>query len=361
MLDHLSRSDVPPSADPLTRMLQGLRLDGVEYGRCRLAEPWAYRFPQQQHAQFYFVVEKGLWLLRPSGEWMWLNPGDAVLLPRGDAHTLASRPDVTAIPFPHCQCKTIGENLLDFACGQGTEGCLLFFGTLQFHFDGLHPLLRMMPDVMHANALMRNEPTIPHLLDAMACEVAMNRAGANGIVTRLADVLAAQIIRSWVEHGCGNATGWIAAVRDPEIGRVLAAIHADPGRDWSIMELAKLMGASRSSFAGKFAAIVGETPAHYVARVRMHQARQWLLRDRARVSEVAQRLGYDSEASFSRAFKRITGSAPSHLRARNAGDLSQDLSDFGALASRDDAHRVDDPLRKSPALADTSRPNLIQG
>jgi AraC-like DNA-binding protein len=314
MNDRSSKSNMP-STDLLTDMLKGLRLDGVEYGRCTLAAPWAFSFPSQQDARFYFVAEAGCWLLPPSGEWMELGAGDAVLLPRGGAHVLASAPGLAVTPFPRCDCQTICGNIFDFQSGGGDAGCVLFFGSMRFNLDSLHPMLRMMPDVMRANELMRSEPTIPHLLDAMACEVAMNRAGAGGIVARLADVLAAQIIRSWVEHGCGDAAGWIAAVRNPEIGRVLAAIHANPDRDWSVSHLAKLMGASRSSFAGKFAAIVGETPAHYVAQVRMHQARQWILRDRARISEVAQRLGYESEASFSRAFKRIIGAAPSHFRA----------------------------------------------
>ena len=89
-------------------------------------------------------------------------------------------------------------------------------------------------------------------------------------------MLAASIIRSWVERGCGDATGWIAAVRDRDIGRVLAAIHLEPQRDWTVEALARMMGASRSGFAERFATIVGETPLKYVTQVRMHQARQWL-------------------------------------------------------------------------------------
>jgi len=305
-------------------MLKGLRLDGVEYGRCKLVAPWAYSFPADQDARFHFVAEKGCWLLTPSGEWVELSAGDAVLLPRGSAHSLASEPDATARPFPRWQCKTICDNILDLQCpgdGRGdghgeSEGRLLFYGSMRFNLDSMHPLLRMMPDVMRTNELLRSEPAIPHLLEAMGREVAMNRVGASGIVTRLADVLAAQIIRSWVEHGCEDATGWIAAVRNPEIGRVLAAIHADPDREWLVSDLAETMGASRSSFASKFTALVGETPARYVAQVRMHQARQWIVRDRARISVVAHKLGYDSEASFSRAFKRIIGKAPSHFRPR---------------------------------------------
>jgi AraC-like DNA-binding protein len=149
----------------------------------------------------------------------------------------------------------------------------------------------------------------------MMREVEMNRVGSGGILARLADVLTATIIRTWVEHGCGTATGWLAAVRNPEIGRVLAAIHLEPARGWTIAELAKIMGASRSGFAQRFVDVVGETPARYIASMRMHQAHQWL-KEGQRVASVANRLGYDSEASFSRAFRKMMGAPPSHYRSK---------------------------------------------
>ena len=184
---------------------------------------------------------------------------------------------------------------------------------MRFNVDKRHPLLELMPDVMRTSDLAVSEPTIPLLLDAMMREVDMNRVGAGGILSRLADVLTATLIRTWVEHGCGDSTGWLAAVRNPEVGRVLAAIHLDPSHDWSVNELARHMGASRSGFAQLFATVVGETPARYVAKMRMHQAHQWL-RDGQRVAVIAERLGYESEASFSRAFKRIIGASPSQFR-----------------------------------------------
>ncbi|MCJ9674300.1 helix-turn-helix transcriptional regulator, partial [Neorhizobium sp. SHOUNA12B] len=101
-------------------------------------------------------------------------------------------------------------------------------------------------------------------------------------------------------------------------------LHLQPDRDWTVAALARLMGASRSGFAERFLRVVGETPARYVARVRMHQARQWL-RDGERVATVAERLGYDAEASFSRAFKRIIGTPPSHFRSKGDGVAIQDF------------------------------------
>ncbi|RWP42302.1 MAG: AraC family transcriptional regulator [Mesorhizobium sp.] len=321
MLDHSSK--VPVTGDPLTDILRGLRLDGVEYGRCEMQEPWGLQFPAQTAARFHFIGRKGCWLLQPSGEWVELKAGDAVLLPRGAAHVLASEPGTEASPIQGYEVAEVCKNVYCLSNEGCRPGTLLFFGSMYFNLDGLHPLLGMMPDVMRAHELEAYEPGIPHLLEAMAREVTMERVGSGGILARLADVLAATVIRSWVERGCGDSSGWIAAVRDREIGRVLAAIHLEPDRDWTVETLARMMGASRSGFAERFATIVGETPAKYVTQVRMHQARQWLVRDRLKISVVAARLGYESDASFSRAFKRVIGSAPSHFRAEEQAETRQ--------------------------------------
>lgn len=312
MLDIPSKPPLP-TIDPLTMILQGLRLDGIEYDRSFLRSPWAFSFPSQPEAYFHFVGDGACWLQCFAGEWIELTAGDAVLLPRGGAHFLASDPGRTQDSVPLWKSSPTWASEI-FRPAVDVEGTLLFFGTMRFNLDSLHPLLRIMPMVMRAKELMRSDHATLHLLDAMASEIASNRIGACGIVSRLADVLTAQIIRSWVEDGSTDTTGWISAARHPGIGPVLAAIHAEPERDWSVASLAKLMGASRSSFASKFAEIVGETPARYLVQTRMHQARQWIIQDEERISVIAQRLGYDSEASFSRTFKRVIGMPPSHVR-----------------------------------------------
>lgn len=308
-------SKFPVTGDPLTDILRGLRLDGVEYGRWEMNEPWGIEFPAQAAARFHFIGQKDCWLMLPSGEWVELKAGDAVLLPRGSAHVLASEPGAKSSPINGYEVEEICKNVYCISNEGCRPGTLLFCGSMYFNIDGLHPLLGMMPDVMRTAELEVYEPGIPHLLEAMAREVTMERVGSGGILARLADVLAATIIRSWVERGCGDSSGWIAAVRDRKIGQVLAAIHLEPSREWSVEALARMMGVSRSGFADRFASVVGETPAKYVTQVRMHQARQWLIRDRLKISVVASRLGYESEASFSRAFKRVIGSPPGHFRA----------------------------------------------
>ncbi len=258
MLDRSSREN---GRDPLSDILRGLRLDGVDYGRCELSEPWGLMMPAQEAARFHYIGKKGCWLFTPAKEWIELRPGDALLLPRGAEHVLASAPGVKALPLEHYEIAEVSGNIFDVRGGGEGESTLLFCGSLTFNIDGAHPLLRVMPDLMRACELVASEPAIPHLLEAIAREVTMSRFGSAGILARLADVLSASIIRSWVEGSCGDATGWIAAARHPEIGRVLAQIHLEPSRDWSVEALAKVMGASRSGFAERFTEIVGETPA----------------------------------------------------------------------------------------------------
>ncbi|WP_077037308.1 AraC family transcriptional regulator, partial [Pelomonas sp. KK5] len=234
-------------------------------------------------------------------------------------HVVASAPDVPPVDIDSLARVAVAENLYlvggeDHGTGEG-EPDVMFCGALRFNLDPLHPLMAMMPPVMLASELASKDPTVPALIEAMEREVALDRIGACGILARLADALAASIIRTWVECGCNSTAGWVAAVRCPKIGKVIAAIHAEPERDWTVPVLAEVMGVSRSTFADAFTRTMGESPARYVAKVKMFQARRWIAREGMRVAVAADRLGYESEASFSRAFKRVIGHAPSAARA----------------------------------------------
>lgn len=318
----------PSAHDMLTQVLLGLRLEGVEYGRCLMQAPWAVAFPASREARFHFVAQGGCWLRTASSEWMRLESGDAVLLPHGSFHVLASAPDVpTTVDIDRLARVPVSENIYlvrsEATGSDAAPSTVMFCGSMRFNLDPLHPLLAMMPEVMHAGALVKRDPTVPGLLEAMEREVSLDRIGACGILARLADVLAASIIRAWVECGCSDSTGWIAAVQCPRIGKVMAAIHAEPERDWSVPVLAELMGASRSTFADAFTRTVGESPAKYVAKVKMFQARRWIAQEGMRITVAAHRLGYDSEASFSRAFKRVIGQPPSAVRSEQVQHRSR--------------------------------------
>jgi AraC-like DNA-binding protein len=183
-----------------------------------------------------------------------------------------------------------------------------------------------MPEVMRVDTLLERQPEITPMLQAMEREVRTQRAGSAGILARLADVVSASIVRGWAECGCGDATGWVEALRDPRLSRVIGALHRDPGRNWTVAELAAEMGSSRSVFAERFLAVTGQTPLHYVTELRMRLAADWIGRDRMPIDAAAERLGYGSQAAFSRAFKRVTGQSPGAMRARRPSELAGSFS-----------------------------------
>lgn len=322
MLDRNSEFQKHEPADPVSELLLGMRLRGASYGRIRLGPPFGMRFPAGTEARFHFVASGDLLLRDRDGKLTTLSSGDAVLLPRGDEHALMSAPDAEVRDVdafeatPLCKDISVIRECTPDTCR--TKDVLIFTGCMEFELDTLHPLVHLMPQVMSLGALLSRQPEILPLLHAMEREMATERAGSAGILARLADVVAASIVRGWVECGCGDATGWIEALRDPRLGRVIVALHRDPGRDWTVEEMAEIMGNSRSVFAKRFVDATGTTPQRYVAALRMRLAEQWFRRDKLPIDTVARRLGFASHAAFTRAFKRVMGEPPGRVRAHVA-------------------------------------------
>ena len=308
--------------DPLTQILLNLRMEGLEYGLCQLRSPWAVAFRALPAARFHFVAQGDCWLRAGEAPWVQLRQGDAVLLPRGVPHVLASSADVQPVDIDALARVPVADAIY-LVGGEGTDAGdathTLFCAGMRFNLDARHPLLALMPDVMRAGELATRDATVPALLEAMERELVHQRVGACGVLARMADVVAATTIRAWAECVCSQTTGWVAALRCPVVGKALAAIHANPASEWTVPALARLSGSSRSAFAAAFKKAVGETPARYIARLQMFQASEWIAGKGMRVSVAADRLGYESEASFSRAYKRIMGVPPSAARAQRAG------------------------------------------
>lgn len=319
MLDRSSESLEKPH-DPVSELLMGMRLRGASYGRLQLSPPFGIRFPAAGEARFHFVA-RGQVMLRAAGETAReLACGDAVLLPRGEPHELLSGLRVTVRDYtsyatkPLCSEVCALENCSADTCRENDT--LIFTGRMEFELDTLHPLVGLMPQVMSVGALTGRQPELMPLLGAMEREMAQQRAGSAGILARLADVVAASIVRGWVECGCGDATGWIEALRDPRLGRVIAALHREPGRTWTLADMAREMGSSRSVFAKRFVEATGVTPQRYVLALRMRLAEQWFRRDKLPIDTAARRLGFRSQAAFTRAFKRIVGEPPGKTRTK---------------------------------------------
>jgi len=310
--------------DPASELLLGMRLNGVQYRRIEVARPFGIAFHAAPgRAQFHFVG-RGPVLLRTSDGTLYpLSKGDAVLMPQGSSHTLLSSSDVACRDIASFDttplCDTVNDIHPDCPVATREDGALVFSGCMEFELGGMQPLVAAMPEVMQVGTLLEKYPELPPILDAMERESCAKRAGFAGILARLADVVSAIIVRGWVECGCGDATGWVQALRDPRLGKAIVALHRDPGRNWTVAELASEMGSSRSVFAERFLEATGMTPLRYLTELRMRLAAQWIGREREPIESVAFRLGYGSLAAFSRAFKRVTGRPPGAVRG--AGGL----------------------------------------
>jgi AraC-like DNA-binding protein len=196
------------------------------------------------------------------------------------------------------------------------SGAELLSGILIAH-DGVSTA-GVVPGVIIACHLLAEEPMVGPLLEAMEAELAGRRSGRAAIATRLANVVAAAAIRTWIESDCAAAGDAMVPLRDPYLARAIAAMHREPGAAWTVAGLAGVAASSRSVFADRFRAAVGVSPKRYLMRVRMQRATVMLGRDRLSVAETAMRLGYRSDAAFSRAFRRFAGSSPREWRRRAA-------------------------------------------
>jgi AraC-like DNA-binding protein len=301
--------------DTFSDVLMDLRPVGVSYGRCELRGRWGIDFEPVTAARFHFLAHGTAWIRIEGCEWIELRAGDAVLLPWGAAHKLAATVDSPTRPLQHLTFEPWGERTYRVRTGRSGARTLLFCGTLEFEAHALHPLLDLMPIALTVRAAHGRDTGLRAILDAMADEVKSQRVGAATVLTRLADAVVVKLLRAWHEEHRDERTGLLAAMRDRRIGRVLAAIHRRPGDPWTVESMATEAHLSRSAFAERFSALVGRPVASYVAKLRMHLASHWLRDPHTTVAQVASRLGYESEASFSRAFKRLQGIAPGAFRS----------------------------------------------
>ncbi len=311
--------------DLASELLLGMRLLGVQYRRIELAAPFGIGFINAPgRAQFHFVSRGPVLLRTGTGTVYSLNTGDALLLPQGIDHVLLSSPDVACKDIRAFDTTPVCGNVCCVkSCPQEPQELqepttLIFSGCMEFDLGGMQMLVSAMPEVLLADTLMRKYPELQPMLEAMERESLARRAGYAGILSRLADVVAAFIVRGWVESGCGDAGGWLQALRDPRLGKALVALHREPGKNWTVAQLAAEMGSSRSVFAERFLAVTGMTPLRYLTELRMQLAMQWIGREGEAIETVAWRLGYGSLAAFSRAFKRTTGSTPGALRVQES-------------------------------------------
>lgn len=306
------------SSELISELLTGMRLRGVQYRRIQTGPSFGLGMKARPgHAYFHFLAVGDAILRTSDGALHKLSAGCAVFMPHGGAHQLLSSTEMLFDDIDYIDAAPLGESVSGInTCPSTltTPSAVLFYGCMEFDLGGMQELGKLMPGIMVADLREERYPGLMPILDSIKREICSGRIGFAGILARLAEVAAAMIVRGWIECGCENALGLVAALRDPRLARAILALHRQPGHDWTVAELAAVSHISRSVFAQRFQATIGIPPLRYATELRMRLASQWLSHERLSIEAVAQRLGYTSQAAFSRAFKRITGHSPGASR-----------------------------------------------
>lgn len=300
-------------------MLHAIRMRSTFYCQAELGEPWSLAMPAIADSVSFHVVTTGSCWLRLSGKPpLELRAGDLALVPHGLGHDLVSEPQAGEAPrvdlLPQ---RYVTERYSVLRHGGPGRTAQLICGVVTFDDPAARQLMRALPAVLHVGGDTElAASSIRDTLRLMASELARPQPGGEAVATRLADILVVQAIRTWLVRERATTTGWLDALRDDRIGRVLEAVHADPGREWTLDRLARLAAMSRSSFSARFTALVGEPPVGYLTRWRMAIAESRLREEDVTAAQLSGELGYRSEAAFHRAFSRTIGRTPGAVRAQ---------------------------------------------
>jgi AraC-like DNA-binding protein len=308
------------TSDPLGEALHFLRMSGTFYARSELTAPWGMAIPAFENCMVFHVVTEGqCWVEPPDADAHLLQAGDLALLPHGQGHLLVSDPGATVADLFALPRVEVSDRYERLRHGGGGAATNLICAVVRFDHPAARQLLAVLPSVIRAGDWASPQlEWLQSTLHLMAAEARELRPGGETVVTRLADILVIQTIRAWIDKDPAAQTGWLGALRDPQIGRSLALIHREPTRAWTVASLAGEAAMSRSAFAARFSELVGEPAMQYVTRWRMHLALDHLTQGEAPLADVADRLGYQSEAAFSRAFKRVIGISPGAARQTGA-------------------------------------------
>lgn len=306
-------TDLLPAADPLAEALRMLRLSGTFYCHAEVTEPWGITVPAMPDYLWFHIVTSGRCQLEVDGAGVQdLRSGELALVPHGRGHRLRSEPGVAVPDVTELPHEYFSDRYAVLRHGGGGTAGILVCGGVRFEHPAARELVALLPKLLHLDASHGTEAQwLQATLRLIAAEATTPRPGGETVITRLSDILVVQAIRAWVEEDPAAQTGWLGALRDPQIGRAIALIHRHPARPWTLASLAAEVAMSRSAFAARFTEIAGEPVMGYLTRWRMHLARDQLVHDGAAVHELASRLGYHSVAAFSRAFKRVHGIPPS--------------------------------------------------
>lgn len=306
--------------DLLSDILRVIPLHGTLYFRAELGSPFGLAVPRNEGAARFHIALEGectLELGEGEGEGVRLRRGELALVPHGARHHLVDTPARSVVELDAALAASGWTGAGPFRYGGPGARTTLVCGHFAFPPGVLHPLLDALPRVLHFGADAGHDfRWLDDVMRYIGEEAGGDRAGREAVLSRLAEILFIHMLRAYVES-CeeDSAENVLAAIADPQLGRALTLIHERPAQKWSLQALAQGAGMSRTLFAERFAACVQLTPMQYLTRWRIELAKAQLRQSERSVAEVADSVGYLSEAAFGRAFKRLVGVGPGGYRA----------------------------------------------
>ncbi|MFT3929165.1 MAG: AraC family transcriptional regulator [Spongiibacteraceae bacterium] len=322
--------------DALSDVLQVVRLGGAVYLHGEFSAPWSvagqshselcasFLPPAERIISYHLVTKGSCWaqLADDPASAMEIKAGELLVVPQGEPHILASALDLeptSAQEMLDNHLQTSPGEIIRVAYGGGGDEVHLVCGFLACNETLSNPLIAMLPRIFKVD--MRNDPRSAWLessLQFAVTEAAEWRAGSTLVLGKLSELLFVEAIRRCIDSLPAEKEGWLMGLRDRFVGRALAFMHAQPARDWTVDELAKQVGLSRSALAQRFTDLVGQPPMQYLTRWRLQLAARELVMAGKPLLAIATQIGYDSEAAFTRAFKREFGMPPSSWRKERA-------------------------------------------
>ena len=306
--------------DILSDSLNALKFTGSIYSKAEFSAPWGLRFDGLNgHSGFMFVV-RGTCYVEFDGldHQLTLTGGDFIMAPKAPGYVFKSGDDADLTHISDFSAQTDEDGVI--RAGGGGAKTTVIMGCITFDTMAKNPLLDSLPDFIYVKSeQLESEPWLEMTLRLIVSEITGNKPGSSIAISRLTDLLFIHSLRFAIGQtkDCPRTIGFLKAISDPQIGAALSLIHEQPQAPWTVSTLADAANLSRSSFAAKFLALTGKTPLEYVTAWRMNKAQQLLKAGGQNLASIAQDVGYQSEAAFSKAFRRETGVAPGSLRRRS--------------------------------------------
>ncbi|MFC4761847.1 AraC family transcriptional regulator [Dyella koreensis] len=296
--------------DPLSEVLSLLSTQSSAFAGLKAGGDWAIDFPPPDGIKFNAIVEGVCWLIVEGVEQpIRLEAGDCFLLSRGRAFSLRSN-----LALPGIQSDAIYRHAVNGIACCGTADAFFLIGGRFAFGDETGLLFDELPPVAIVKNGSDQASVLNWALQRIAHELASPSPGNSIVVQHLGHIMLVQILRIYLAQEGNSTPSWLLAISDPRIGAVIQAIHANPAHSWTVENLAKVAGVSRSTLALRFKQKAGIAPLEYVSRWRMQLATRALKANHTTISSIAQKLGYDSDSAFSHAFKRIMKCSPREYR-----------------------------------------------